>query len=103
MLVGVVDHATGTRDLRRFPPGLYRRLPVTFAFMLLGTASMAGLPPMLGFASKEAVLAALHEAHFTSGLVLLVAAALGSVLTFLYCARALLGIFVDGPDPDRAV
>lgn len=103
MLVGVVDHATGTRDLRRFPPQLYRRLPVTFAFMLLGTASMAGLPPMLGFASKEAVLAVLHDARFTSGLVLLVVAALGSVLTFLYCARALLGIFFDGSDQDRTV
>ncbi|MDO5065664.1 MAG: proton-conducting transporter membrane subunit [Propionibacteriaceae bacterium] len=102
MLVGVVDHATGTRDLRRFPPKLYRRMPVTFTFMLLGTASMAGLPPMLGFASKEAVLAALYEARFSSGLVLLVVATLGSVLTFLYCARTLLGIFVDGPDPDRA-
>lgn len=103
MLVGVVDHATGTRDLRRFPPKLYRRLPVTFAFTVLGAASMAGVPPMLGFASKEAVLAALHHAHFTPGLPLLVVATLGSVLTFLYCTRALLGMFVDGTDEDRDV
>ncbi len=101
MLVGVVDHATGTRDLRRFPPRLYRKLPVTFALTALGLSAMAGLPPLLGFASKESVLSALYGAPFGSRLVLLVVAAAGSVLTFLYCARVLLGVFIDGPDGGR--
>ena len=44
MMVGVVDHATHTRDLRRFPPRLYRRMPVSFGLVVLGCASMAGIP-----------------------------------------------------------
>ena len=59
MMVGVIDHSTETRDLRRFPPGLYRRMPFSFAVMVLGCASMVGIPPMLGFVSKEAILASL--------------------------------------------
>lgn len=105
MMVGVVDHATDTRDLRRFPPKLYRRMPFSFAVMALGCASMAGIPPMLGFVSKEAIFAALlggPEASWTGWVAFLVAT-VGSVLTFAYCARALLGIFFDGMDEERPV
>src|SRR5699024_3471330 len=49
MMVGVVDHATHTRDVGRMPTGLYRKLPVSFTLTLLGAASMAGIPPLLGF------------------------------------------------------
>ena len=105
MMVGVVDHATGTRDLRRFPPKLYRRMPFSFAVMALGCASMAGIPPMLGFVSKEAILASLLGAPGASwtGWAAFLIAVLGSVLTFLYCARVLLGIFCDGTDEKRPV
>lgn len=105
MMVGVVDHATDTRDLRRFPPRLYRRMPFSFAVMALGCASMAGIPPMLGFVSKEAILASLLGAPGASwtGWAAFLVAVLGSVLTFAYCARVLLGIFFDGTDEDRSV
>ena len=46
MMVGVIDHATHTRDLRRLPP-LARRMPAAFAVTVLGCASMAGIPPLL--------------------------------------------------------
>ena len=105
MMVGVIDHSTDTRDLRRFPPGLYRRMPFSFAVMALGCASMAGIPPMLGFVSKEAILASLLGAPGASwtGLAAFLVAVLGSVLTFVYCARVLLGIFFDGTDENRSV
>ena len=64
LTVGVIDHATGTRDLRKLS-GLGRRLP---ALAVIGrarpVASMAGLPPMLGFVGKEA---AFDRARSTAG------------------------------------
>lgn len=105
MMVGVVDHATHTRDLHRLPPNLYRKMPVSFALTILGCASMAGIPPMLGFISKEAILAAMLDAPGAnwSGWAAFVVVAAGAVLTFTYCTKIVLGTFVDGTDPDRKV
>src|SRR5699024_8092263 len=52
MMVGVVDHLAHTRDIGRIPR-LVTRAPVSFAVTVLGCASMAGIPPLLGFVSKE--------------------------------------------------
>ncbi len=52
MVVGIVDHETNTRDLRKLG-GLMSLMPVTFSIALIGTFSMAGLPPFNGFLSKE--------------------------------------------------
>ncbi len=52
MVVGIVDHETGTRDIRKLG-GLMSVMPVTFSIALIGTSSMAGLPPFNGFLSKE--------------------------------------------------
>ncbi len=57
MIVGVVDHATGTRDLRRLGR-IWRAMPLTFAVCSVAALSMAGLPPLFGFLAKEALLAA---------------------------------------------
>ena len=52
MVVGIVDHNVGTRDVRRLG-GLMSLMPVTFSIALIGSFSMAGLPPFNGFLSKE--------------------------------------------------
>ncbi|WP_338553201.1 Na+/H+ antiporter subunit A [Paenibacillus sp. KS-LC4] len=52
MVVGIVDHETGTRDIRKLG-GLLSVMPITFTIALIGTFSMAGLPPFNGFLSKE--------------------------------------------------
>ena len=52
LMIGVVDHATGTRDATVLR-GLGHAMPVTAAAALLAAASMAGLPPLLGFIGKE--------------------------------------------------
>ncbi|MYC93486.1 MAG: DUF4040 domain-containing protein [Caldilineaceae bacterium SB0661_bin_32] len=62
LVAGIVDHATGVRDLRKLA-GLRSSLPVTSAAALLATLSMAGIPPLFGFVSKEALL----ESFFESG------------------------------------
>ncbi|MGA0541128.1 monovalent cation/H+ antiporter subunit A [Neotabrizicola sp. VNH66] len=95
MTAGIVDHATHTRDLRRLG-GLRRAMPLTFAVALVASLSMAGIPPLNGFLSKEAMLenAAHVQAFGTGWLVPLLAtfAALWSVAySFRFLAHGFLG------------
>jgi multicomponent Na+:H+ antiporter subunit A len=99
LTVGVVDHATGTRDLRRLS-GLGRRLPLLAVIGTAAAASMAGLPPMLGFVGKEAAFAALWDAGLpdrTAAAVVLTGLVAGSVLTAAYTARFVWGAFARKP------
>lgn len=52
MAAGIVDHETGTRDLTRLS-GLYRSMPITATLAIVAAASMAGVPLLNGFISKE--------------------------------------------------
>ena len=93
LVVGVVDAATGTRDLRRLS-GVGRALPLTALAGALATASMIGLPPFAGYVAKEAGLEALgHLDEGSAGPIVLVAVALGSVLTVAYGLRLWWGAF----------
>ncbi|MBW6524118.1 monovalent cation/H+ antiporter subunit A [Sphingomonas sp. RHCKR47] len=55
MHAGVIDHETGTRDIRRLG-GLAAVMPLTATLGVLAAAAMAGLPPTGGFISKEMML-----------------------------------------------
>ncbi|MFC7400722.1 DUF4040 family protein [Citricoccus sp. GCM10030269] len=112
MMVGVVDHAVGTRDLRQLPV-IRSVLPATFTVTILGAGAMAGIPPLLGFVSKESIFTALNGWASDGGAagmlagwagpVALAGAAIGSVLTLAYCAKIVVGGFVDpvrGPAGD---
>lgn len=61
MVVGIIDHSTGTRDLRKLG-GLFSKMPLTGIAALITLAAMAGLPPTTGFLSKEALLETVN--HF---------------------------------------
>lgn len=92
LVVGVVDAATGTRDLRKLA-GVGRRLPVTALAATLATASMIGLPPFAGYVAKEAALAAwAHDGDLLGGIMIAVVA-VGSALTVAYGLRFLWGAF----------
>ncbi|KAA9392893.1 DUF4040 family protein [Kocuria coralli] len=103
MLIGVIDHQAGTRDMRELKH-LRTRMPVTFTALVLGAASMAGLPPLLGFVSKEGMFAAFLEVHGPVWFpVLLVAGtATTSALTLAYSARIVLGAFAGKEEPASA-
>lgn len=94
MVVGIIDHATGTRDLRELA-GLGRRAPGLFLIAAAAAASMAGFPPFVGFIAKETIFGT--EAHApalgTSGPYVLGAAVLASMFTVVYCARFIWGGF----------
>lgn len=90
MVAGIVDHETGTRDIRKLG-GLASFMPVTFTIALVGAFSMAGLPPFNGFISKElffqAMVEVTHLRIFGLGewaVLLPVLAWLASVFTLIY-------------------
>ncbi|SOC12617.1 multisubunit sodium/proton antiporter MrpA subunit [Ureibacillus xyleni] len=90
MIAGIVDHETGTRDIRKLG-GLMGLMPISFTVALIGSFSMAGLPPFNGFLSKEMFLTAmLSVAQFdlfnftTWGVLFPIIAWVASVFTFIY-------------------
>ncbi len=107
---GSVIHATGSQSLRDLG-GLRERLPDTFVTMTLGFAALAGVAPLAGFFSKDAVVhgawaAAVHDQSERSAPVawLLLAAMVGTAaLTVAYSLRAWLLTFLGEPaDPATA-
>ncbi|MFC4375952.1 Na+/H+ antiporter subunit A [Nocardia halotolerans] len=102
MVVGIIDHGAGTRDLRRLS-GLGRRAPVLCAIAVAATISMAGLPPMLGFVGKESALSALWAAELLSQparVALVAGVALGSAFTVAYSVRFVWGAFGVTANPE---
>ncbi|HEX5597702.1 MAG TPA: Na+/H+ antiporter subunit A [Micromonosporaceae bacterium] len=91
LIVGIVDRRAGTRDIAALS-GLWRRMPMVFAAALVAAASMAGVPPLLGFVAKEAIFEA-----FGSEPVILTLLVLGAMLTVAYSARFVWGAFADKP------
>jgi multicomponent Na+:H+ antiporter subunit A len=105
MVVGIVDHQTGTRDLRRLS-GLGRSAPALATAAVIAGASMAGLPPLAGFVAKESVFGALEGIaqdgegtglQGVAGWIVLVGVVAGSALTAAYTARFLWGAFATKP------
>ncbi|PAT11845.1 cation:proton antiporter [Corynebacterium hadale] len=94
MLIGVVDHEAGSRDMRRLGR-LWDKMPFTFASTVIAAASMAAIPPLFGFISKESILAAFEDTEY--GMALLVIAGFAALLTFIYSAKIVFGAFFDGP------
>ena len=80
MVAGLIDHETGTRDIRRLS-GLRRAMPITFAAGILAALSMGGAPLFFGFLAKEEVYAAIDATSLWGALLLLTAIA-GNALMF---------------------
>ncbi|MCF8217966.1 MAG: hypothetical protein K9I29_01155 [Bacteroidales bacterium] len=68
---GLIRKKTNIEDFRT-PAGLIKSFPVTFIVTLLAALSMAGIPPMLGFLSKELIYEAkIYLPGISSGILLL--------------------------------
>jgi NADH-quinone oxidoreductase subunit L len=89
---GSVIHGAGTQDLREMG-GLARKMPITAATWLAGALALAGIPPLAGFFSKDAVIASVLHASPVAGYALVAA----SVLTGFYVARTTQMAFLGLP------
>ncbi len=97
MIAGIIDHETGTRDLRKLS-GIWQLLPFTATLTMITAASMAGVPLTNGFLSKEMFFTELLAS--LSGPVLIVSAILATlagIFAVAYSVRLVHGVFFDGP------
>jgi multicomponent Na+:H+ antiporter subunit A len=70
LVVGIVDHETGTRNARELG-GLRSAMPVTAIIAAFAALSLAALPPAFGFIGKELLLDAALGAEAGAGLLTL--------------------------------
>jgi multicomponent K+:H+ antiporter subunit A len=100
MAAGIIDHESGTRDIRRLS-GLYRFMPITATLAMVAAAAMAGVPLLNGFISKEMFFS---EALVAEGPVRAINVALRFIaviwgmFSVAYSLRFIHGVFF-GPPP----
>jgi multicomponent Na+:H+ antiporter subunit A len=99
--IGAIDQAAGTRELSRLG-GLGRRAPVLCGAVAVLAGSMAGLPPLAGFLSKELVLEKLMLADTFVHDIAVIGIVVGSIGTVAYTARFFFGCFAGSPRSDGA-
>jgi len=99
MAAGLVIHAlAGEQDMRKMG-GLRKLMPFTFAGFVIGSLSLAGIPPFSGFFSKDSILAAALAHSGWYGYLLWAAGMAGTFLTGLYAFRMLFIVFWGEPSP----
>ncbi|WP_312586922.1 hydrogen gas-evolving membrane-bound hydrogenase subunit E, partial [Acinetobacter sp.] len=97
MIAGIIDHESGTRDLRKLS-GLWQLLPFTATLTMITAASMAGVPLTNGFLSKEMFFTELVAS--LSGPLMVgsaIFATLAGIFAVAYSIRLVHGVFFDGP------
>jgi multicomponent K+:H+ antiporter subunit A len=97
MAAGIVDHETGTRDMRRLS-GLFRHMPRTGALAIISCSAMAGVPLLNGFLSKEMFFAEVVEADIpvVGGAAITTLAALAGLFGVTYSLRFVHSVFFRG-------
>lgn len=93
MGAGIIDHETGTRDIRRLG-GLLTLMPITATLVLIASASMAGIPLFNGFLSKEMMLEqALGTSYAGIPWLIPVMVGLATLFSVAYSARLAVRVF----------
>jgi NADH-quinone oxidoreductase subunit M len=104
MTAGAVIHQTGLRDINKMG-GLSNKMPITAFAAAIGAMSIAGSPPLSGFASEWMMFYGGYQAAVTGGinlpmLVLTVLAVSSTIVSAGYMLRFLMKVFL-GPHPDE--
>ncbi len=97
-VVGEIDVRTGTRNVNELT-GLRRTMPIAFAVSIAASLSMAGVPPLLGFAAKEAAVEAVLKLDGFEQIMAAVGIFGGSVLTVAYTLRFVMLVFSGSAKP----
>ncbi|MEI7447179.1 MAG: proton-conducting transporter membrane subunit, partial [Burkholderiales bacterium] len=101
MAAGIVDHETGTRDMRRIN-GLAKWMPVTASLAIVASCAMAGVPLLNGFLSKEMFLAETLavEGHRAVRFLVPAVAVVATALSVAYSVRLVHDVFFNGEPVD---
>ena len=93
MNAGIVDHEAGTRDIKRLG-GLVFLMPISATLATVAAASMAGLPLLNGFLSKEMMLEeAAHTVWAGQGWLVPLLATVGALFSVAYSFRYILHVY----------
>ena len=97
MAAGIIDHESGSRDMRQLN-GLWKYMPYTATLAMVAAASMAGVPLLNGFLSKEMLFAETLDQSTLGSLSWLipVLATLGGALAVAYSLRFIHDVFFNG-------
>jgi multicomponent K+:H+ antiporter subunit A len=97
MAAGIIDHETGSRDMRQLN-GLWKYMPHTATLAMVAASSMAGVPLLNGFLSKEMFFTeTLHqEALGSLSWMIPVLATVGAVFAVAYSTRFVHDVFFNG-------
>jgi len=97
MVAGIIDHETGSRDMRKIN-GLWHFMPVTASLAIVAALSMAGVPLLNGFLSKEMFFAeTLHQSVMGSlSWLLPLFATIAALFAVAYSARFIHDVFFNG-------
>lgn len=101
MAAGIIDHECGTRDMRRVN-GLFKLMPITATLAMVAAASMAGVPLLNGFLSKEMFFteAVLFTGFGGAHLILPIFATIAGILAVAYSVRFIHDVFFNGEPID---
>ena len=87
MSAGIVDHEAHTRDIKRLG-GLASLMPATATIAVVAALSMAGIPPLNGFMSKEMMLEEVAHADWFGGeWPIIILATVGALFSVAYSFR----------------
>ena len=75
--------------------GLYKKLPVTFTFIIIGSIALMGIPPFAGYFSKDLILEYALSIHSFNGTNIYVLGCLGAFLTSVYSTRLIYLTFLN--------
>ena len=94
---GSVIHAmSDEQDIRKMG-GIWRKIPVTYAVMWIGSLALAGIPIFAGYYSKDAILEAAFARHSASGMYGFICGTVAAFLTAFYSWRLLILTFHGAP------
>ena len=101
MAAGIIDHETGTRDMRRLS-GLIRALPITGTLAIIASCAMAGVPLLNGFISKEMFFTetAVRNPNIFADYSLPLGAIVAGMFSVVYSLRFVHGVFFGPPATD---
>ena len=97
MAAGIIDHETGSRDMRQLN-GLWKAMPWTGALAMVASAAMAGVPLLNGFLSKEMFFAEAvsKQSHVVMEWLLPIGATLAAAFSVAYSLRFIHDVFFNG-------